>query len=231
MGNRVHATAIVGDGVELGDGNVIGPYTVLLGPCRIGHDNWIGPHVTIGTPAEYRDEPHPVGWAGEQAGQGVHIGHRNRIREHVTVHQGARETTRIGDDCYLLAHSHVGHDCRLGDEVTLSCAAQLGGHTHVWSHATAGMGALVHQHSRIGPGAMLGMGAVVRREVLPFTVTVGNPARTAGMNEVGLRRLGCTDEAVTALASVVTGRAEPSDVDLPDTVAALLKLWTDRSTT
>lgn len=230
MGNRIHASAVVGAGVELGDGNVIGPFTVLVGPCVVGDGNWIGPHVTIGTPAEHRAGPHPVGWADEQAGQGVHIGHRNRIREYVSIHQGTLGATRIGDDCYLLARSHVGHDCRLDDDVTLACAAQLGGHTHVWSHATVGMGALVHQHGRIGPGAMLGMGAVVRREVPPFTVNVGNPARTSGMNEVGLRRLGCSERAVAALAPVVTGRAEQSDVDLPDGVAALLKLWTDRST-
>jgi UDP-N-acetylglucosamine acyltransferase len=230
MGNRIHPTAVVGAGVELGDGNVIGPFTVLVGPCRIGDDNWIGPHVTIGTPAEHRDEPHPAGWAGEQAGHGVHIGHRNRIREYVSVHQGTRRATRVGDDCYLLARSHVGHDCLVDDGVTIACAAQLGGHTHVWPHATIGMGALVHQHGSVGPGAMLGMGAAVRSEVPPFAVTVGSPARVSGLNEVGLRRLGCDPAAVAALAPVVAGRTEPSLVDLPDTVAALLKRWTDRST-
>ena len=226
MGNRIHPSAIVGPGVELGADNVIGPFTVLVGPCRIGDGNWIGPHVTIGTPAEHRSEPHPVAWEGELVGQGVHIGHRNRIREYVSIHQGTRHATRIGDDCYLLARSHVGHDCRVADDVTIACAAQLGGHTDVWSHVTIGMGALVHQHGRIGPGAMVGMGAVVRTEVPPFTVFVG--ARVAGLNEVGLRRLGCADPA--ALAGVVTGRAQPSDVDLPDAVAGLLKRWTDRST-
>lgn len=229
MGNRIHPSAIVGPGVRLGEDNVIGPFTVLVGPARIGDGNWIGPHVTIGTPAEHRDEPHPVAWEGDHAGQGVHIGHRNRIREYVSIHQGTRRPTTIGDDCYLLARCHVGHDCRLDDGITLACAAQLGGHTHVWSHAVVGMGALVHQHCRIGPGAMLGMGAVVRDEVPPFTVTVGNPARTTGLNEVGLSRLGCADPVIAALAPVVTGRTRPSDVDVPDTVAALLTRWTDRS--
>jgi UDP-N-acetylglucosamine acyltransferase len=226
MANRIHPTAVIGVGVELGADNVIGPFSVLVGPSLIGDGNWIGPHVTIGTPAEHRDEPHPVGWDGEQAGHGVHIGHRNRIREYVSIHQGTASPTRVGDDCYLLARCHVGHDCRVDDDVTLACAAQLGGHTHVWAHATVGLGALVHQRGRIGPGAMVGMGAAVRTEVPPFTVAVGSPARTSGMNEVGLRRLGCD---VAALTSVVTGRAELSDVDVPDDVAALLKLWNDRS--
>lgn len=219
MANRIHPSAVLGDGVELGDGNVIGPFSVLLGPCRIGDDNWIGPHVTIGTPAEHRDGPHPAAWDGEQAGEGVHIGSRNRIREYVSIHQGTRNVTRIGDDCYLLARSHAGHDVRLDDDVTLACSVQLGGHTRVWSHATLGMGALVHQFGVIGPGAMIGMGAAVRGEVPAFTVSVGNPARVTGMNAVGLRKLGCTEDAIDARLS---------RVDLPSNVAALLKLWTDR---
>ncbi|HEX5405716.1 MAG TPA: UDP-N-acetylglucosamine acyltransferase [Pseudonocardiaceae bacterium] len=219
MSNRIHPTAVVGAGVELGDRNVIGPFSVVIGPCRIGDDNWIGPHVTIGTPAEHRDGPHPVGWDDELAGAGVWVGDRNRIREYVTVHQGTEHETRIGDDCYLLSRSHAGHDVRVDDDVTLACSVQLGGHSRVWSHATLGLGALVHQRCAIGPGAMVGMGAAVRGEVAPFTVSVGSPARTVAMNEVGLRRLGCP---------VVTGPAELSDVDLPDDVAALLKLWKDR---
>lgn len=220
MANRIHPTAIVGTGVELGDGNVIGPFTVLVGPCRIGDDNWIGPHVTIGTPAEHRDEPHPIGWDDEQLGAGVDIGSRNRIREYVAIHQGTRRATRIGDDCYLLAGSHAAHDVVVDDNVTIACAAQLGGHTHVWAYATLGMGALVHQHGRIGPGAMIGMGAAVLGEVPAFAVGVGVPVRITGLNAVGLRRLGCTSAAIDARLS---------GVDIPARVAELLKLWADRA--
>lgn len=219
MGNRIHPTAVVGDGVELGDGNVIGPYSVVLGPCRIGDDNWIGPHVTLGTPAEHRDEGHPVGWEGEQAGHGLHIGSGNRIREYVSIHQGTCRPTRLGDNCYLLTSSHAAHDVWIDDDVTLACSVQLGGHTHVWPHANLGLGAVVHQHSVIGPGAMVGMGAGVRGEVPAFTVAVGNPVRVTGMNAVGLRRLGCTETAIDARLS---------NVELPANVAALLKLWTNR---
>lgn len=226
MSNRIHPTAVLGGGVELGSDNVIGPFAVVVGPCRIGNGNWIGPHTSIGTPAEDRDGPHPAGWYGEQAGAGVVIGDRNRIREYVSIHQGTWRPTRLGDDCYLLSRSHAGHDVWLGDEVTLACNAQLGGHTEVWSHATLGLGALVHQRGRIGPGAMIGMGAVVRGEVPPFTVAVGSPAKVSGLNEVGLRRLGCPD--ADAVRPAVTGRTQPSEVDLPAQVAALLTLWTDR---
>jgi UDP-N-acetylglucosamine acyltransferase len=225
MGNRIHPTAVIGPGVELGDGNVVGPFTVLVGPCRIGDGNWIGPHVTIGTPAEHRDGPHPAGWDGDLAGEGVLIGHRNRVREYVSIHQGTHRPTRIGDDCYLLARSHAGHDVRIDDDVTLACAAQLGGHTHVWSHATVGMGALVHQRGRIGPGAMVAMGAAVRGDVPAFAVSVGDPARVTALNEVGLRRLGCAEPAIEAVRPVVAGRPPLSDVELPGAVAGLLRLW------
>lgn len=97
--NRIHPTAVLGDGVELGEHNVIGPYAVLVGPLRIGDHNWVGPHAVIGTPAEHRDGAHPIGWEGELGGTGVEIGHRNRIREFTSIHQGIQRSTRIGDEC------------------------------------------------------------------------------------------------------------------------------------
>lgn len=228
MPNRIHPTAIIGDGVEFGDDNVVGPYSVIVGPARIGDGNWIGPHVTIGTPAEDRGGPHPVAWEGELDGFGVEIGDRNRIREYVTVHQGTHRPSRIGTGCYLLVRSHVGHDVVLEDEVTLACSAQLGGHTHVWSHANIGMSTVVHQHGRIGPGAMVGMGSAVRKEVGAFTITVGNPARVVGVNEVGLRRRGCDDETIAALEPFVKGKADLPD-GLPADLAILLTRWAERT--
>ena len=233
MANRIHRTAIIGDGVELGDDNIIGPYSIVLGPCRIGDGNWIGPHVTIGTPGEHRDGPHPVGWDGELDGQGVHIGDRNRIREYVAVHQGTQRETRIGNGCYFLARSHVAHDSIVGDEVTLTSSVQLGGHVEVWSQANLGLGAVVHQRGRIGPGAMIGMGAVVRREIGAFVIAVGVPARVSGINAVGLRRRGCAEATIEALAPLLTdgivrGVDEPHVEGVPHDVQLLLKAWADR---
>ncbi|MET7751463.1 UDP-N-acetylglucosamine acyltransferase [Micromonospora sp. NPDC005367] len=225
MANRIHPTAVIGPDVELGDGNVVGPYSVIVGPCRIGDGNWIGPHAVIGTPAEYRGGPHPVGWDGESAGTGVVIGDNNTIREFVTINQGTQEITRVGDDCYLLARSHVGHDCVVDDAVTLSDGVQLGGHTHVWSWANIGMGTVVHQRGQVGPGAMVGMGSAVRRTVEPFTITVGNPARASGVNRVGLSRRGCTDDVIDAFETYLKGRADLPD-GLPTQVAEQLAAWT-----
>jgi UDP-N-acetylglucosamine acyltransferase len=233
LANRIHPTAIIGDGVELGDGNIIGPYSVVLGPCRIGDGNWLGPHVTIGTPAEHRDGPHPVGWDGELDGQGVRIGDHNRIREYVAVHQGIQRETRIGNGCYFLARSHVAHDSVIGDEITLSSSVQLGGHVEVWSGANLGLGVVVHQYCRIGPGAMIGMGAAVRREIGAFVIAVGVPAKVSGINAVGLRRRGCDEATIEALAPFLTGGIVRGVDELPvqgvpDDVRLLLKAWAER---
>lgn len=230
MSNRVHPTAVIGAGVELGDDNVIGPYAVVLGPTVIGDGNWIGPHAVIGTPPENRSTPHVVGWEGELGEFGVRIGDRNRIRENVTVHGGTHRPTRIGDDCFLLVYSHIGHDVVLDDNVTLAPVAQVAGHNRIWSHANVGMSATVHQGVDIGPGAMIGMSTAVRKVAQPWATLLGNPARAVSINTVGLSRLGCDDAAVDALAGYLGGSGELPD-GLPDEVATLLKAWADRSAT
>lgn len=224
MANHIHPTAVIGAGVEIGDGNVVGPYTVICGPCRIGNGNWIGPHVSIGGPAEYIGAPHPAGWTGECAGAGVVIGDRSTIREFVTVNQGVREPTRMGDGCYLMGRSHLGHDTVLGDEVVLASAVQLAGHVRVGSWANIGLSTVVHQRTRIGPGAMVGMGSAVRRDVPPFSITLGNPARTTGINRVGLSRRGCADETIDALGEHLLGRGE-LPAELPTAIRDALLGW------
>jgi len=224
MANRIHPTAIIGDGVEVGDDNVIGPYAVIVGPTRIGNGNWIAPHVVIGTPAEYRTGPHPVAWDGELSGAGVSVGDSNIIREFVTINQGTHDTTRLGSGCYILARSHIGHDCVVDDAVTLSDAVQIGGHSRVWSWANIGMGAIVHQRCDVGPGAMVGMASAVRKPAEPFMITVGNPARAVGINRVGLARLGCSDELVDEYERSVKAKAGlPSG--LPEAVGSQLAAW------
>jgi UDP-N-acetylglucosamine acyltransferase len=229
VANRIHETAIIGAEVEFGDGNVVGPYTVIAGPCRIGDGNFIGPHVSIGGPAEYLSAPHVAGWDGEVEGPGVVIGDRNRIREFVTINQGVSDATRIGSDNYVMGRAHIAHDCVVDNSAVITSAVQIAGHCHVWSGANIGLGTVVHQGVQIGPGAMVGLGSAIRKEVGAFTITLGNPARTTGVNVIGLQRRGCTEELIAALTGFLTGKEAEVPAGLPEELATLLKAWNQRA--
>jgi UDP-N-acetylglucosamine acyltransferase len=207
---QVHHTALVGDGVELGERVVIGPQVVLVGAARIADDCWIGPGCVIGTPPEIIGIEHNRHWQAPLPLHGVRIGPRTVVRELSTIHQGSRRPTRIGADCWLLNRVYLAHDCQVGNRVTLSAGTSLGGHVLVGDEANVGMNAVVHQHRMIGPGAMVGMGSVVTRDVPPYAMAFGNPARLHGVNEVGMRRAGVPDEDILLLdADYRDGRMPP----------------------
>ncbi|MGI8678801.1 MAG: UDP-N-acetylglucosamine acyltransferase [Jatrophihabitans sp.] len=219
--NRVHPSAVVGDDVRLGHANVIGPYAVILGPVRLGDDNWIGPHAVIGTPAEIRGIDHGALTASSAIGSGIEIGHRNVIREYVTVQQGHYAVTVIGDDCYLMNKVYVGHDGVIGDEVTMASGATLGGHVHVGAGANLGMGATLHQRRVVGPVAMVGMDSTVTRDVPPYALAFGSPCRVRGANRVGMRRAGVQEAAIDVIdAAYRAGRDEVVGTD-----ATLRSAW------
>ena len=225
-GNRIHPTAVVGEGVELGADNEIGPYAALLGPCRIGDRNWIGPHAVLGTPGQVRGGPHPPAGAAATSGVGVSLGDDNVVRDFVTVQQPTCGRTLVGSRCYLMTQSHVPHDAELGDGVTLANSVQIGGHSRVGPVATLGLGAVVHQRRVIGPGAMVGMGAVVTRDVPPFALVVGSPAAVQGVNRVGMQREGFSPEGIDLLATRYAGTDHdlgPSDV--PPALADAFAWW------
>lgn len=199
MGNQVHDTAIIGPGVELGEDNVIGPYAVLTGPCRIGDRSWIGAHAVLGAAPEVRGHSHGVPWGGAPVSLGVEIGDDTTLREFTTVHGGIQRLTRIGSRCFVMNKVHVGHDSVIDDDVTLAANATLAGHVEVGVGANVGLSSAVHQHRVVGPGAMVGMGAVVTRDVPPFATVFGSPARVRGVNDVGMRRRGISADDIGAL--------------------------------
>jgi UDP-N-acetylglucosamine acyltransferase len=153
----------------------------------------ISPLASIGAPGEDIRKPDPLN-------HGVHIGERTRVREFVTIHGGFEQQTHIGSDCLVSAHSHVGHDCFVGDRVMLA-RATLGGHTIVHEGAFVGLGAITHQRITIGAYAMVGAGSVVTRDVLPFALVYGNPAKQHGYNVVGMRRAGFSEEQIGYIES------------------------------
>lgn len=211
-GNRIHAGALIGPEVEIGEGNVIGPYAVLLGPCVIGNDNWIGPHVVVGTPGEMRNLPHVAAWEGELASNPIEIGDRNILREFTTIQQPTQGVTSIGSDGYLMDKSHIAHDCVLGDQVTMAPGTVLAGHVTIESQATLGINVSIHQGLTIGRGAMIGMGSVVTKSVPPLTTAFGSPAGVRSANVVGMRRAGIAEEVIQALDSGIRSGRRVEDI-------------------
>lgn len=225
--NRIHPTAIVGEAVQLGSDNVIGPYAVLIGEVLLGDGNWVGPFASIGAPSEVRGVPHEAHW--EQGGTGgpVRIGSRNVFREGIAIHAGYASETVIGDDCFLMNKTYIAHDCHLGDGVTMAAGSVMGGHTHVGDGANLGLNAAVHQRAVVGPGAMVGMGSVVteRRPIPPHAKAFGSPASVRGVNRVGMQRRGVDDAAIDLLAAAYAQGRVPALAELPASLAADFAWW------
>jgi len=185
--NQIHPTAVIAPTVKIGKGNVVGAFTTIEGDVVIGDDNWIGPHVTIGTPAQFTTAKY------EFTGQvvtGIRIGSRCVLREYTTVHQPSKFETIVEDDCYFMAYCHISHDTRICRNVALANNTQIGGFTEVGEFSTVGLSAMIHQYSTIGAYAMVGMGSVIAKDIPPFAKVAGNPPLLVGLNTVGMERHG-----------------------------------------
>ncbi len=176
---------IVDDGARLGDGCRLEAHAIVRAGCEIGEQVLLDSFVVVGGDAQMRVQD-PAARTGR-----VVVGARSILREGVTVHRPAKAggATELGPECFLMAHSHIAHDCSVGANVTLANGAMLGGHVHVGSHAFIGGGAGVHQFVRIGEGAMVAGNAAISYDVPPFTVAADRND-ICGLNLVGVRRRG-----------------------------------------
>jgi UDP-N-acetylglucosamine acyltransferase len=193
-GTTVGANAVVGEHVRLGKGCRIGASAVVDGFTEIGDGTEIFPFASIGL------IPQDLKFKGEQTY--LKIGERNIFREFVTIHrgtQGGGGRTTIGDRNVFMAYAHVAHDCHIGNDTIFGNNATLGGHVFVDDFATISAGSGVHQFCRIGRHAFIGGYSVVTRDALPYAKTVGNRARIYGLNTIGLMRRGFTPEVIGKL--------------------------------
>ncbi len=192
---RVGAFSLIGAEVEIGAGTVVGPHCSIHGPTRIGRDNRFIGHAAIG------GEPQDKKYAGERTE--LVIGDRNLFREFVTVNRGTGGgggITSIGNDNWMLAYSHVAHDCHVGNHCVFSNNTTLAGHVSVGDWVIISGFAGAHQFCRIGAHAFLGMGALVGGDVPPFTmVGTDNHGRPRGINSEGLKRRGFDAERIAAI--------------------------------
>ena len=190
---KVDATASVGaysvidEGVEVGPHCVIGHHVYMTGLVTMGAHNRFHAGCVIG------DAPQDLKYQG--APTRVRMGERNVFREHATVHRSnsLAEDTVIGSHNFLMANSHVGHNCHLGDQVILANGALLGGHVSVGDRAFISGNCLVHQFVRVGTLALMQGGAAISQDLPPYTVARGDNG-ICGLNVIGLRRAGLKPE-------------------------------------
>jgi UDP-N-acetylglucosamine acyltransferase len=209
----IHPTAIVDNAAAIDPSAEIGPYcsvgadvkvgartrlkghVFVEGPIEIGEDNVFFPYSTVGV------APQDLKYKGERSC--TRIGHRNQIREFVTIHRGTTGggmLTSIGDDNLLMAYTHVAHDTHVGNQTVIGHAATLGGHVTVDDWAVVSAGSAVHQFCRIGRHCIIGGFSVITQDVLPFSMTVTpRDVKLFAENATGLERRGFTPETIEAL--------------------------------
>ena len=207
--------------VEIGEGTRILSGATILEGSRIGKNVTIFPNAVIGA------IPQDLKFVGEETL--AIIGDNTVIRECVTVNRGtaAKGKTVVGNNCLLMAYSHVAHDCVIGDNVIMSNATQLAGEVVVDNFAVIGGGTLVHQFCHLGAHVMIQGGALINKDVPPFVKAAREPIAYTGVNSVGLRRRGYTSEQIREIQEVyryiymsnlnVTDAVERVEAELPAT--------------
>lgn len=206
MSVEVHPTAFVEEGALLHDGVRIGAFCYVGPQAQIGantelmHHSSVSGNTTLGE--NCRLHPHSVLGGGPQvigmqqtSESRLEVGSGCVFREYATAHTGSPKhggLTRVGKSCYIMIGAHIAHDCIIGDNVVMANNVSLAGHIEVGDNVWFGGLSAVHQFSRIGRNAFIGGGAIVVEDVIPFGSVVGNHAKLAGLNMVGLKRRGFT---------------------------------------
>lgn len=203
--SRISSGAFIGPGVELGERVRIGPGAVLLGPCIIEDDVYIGSGAQLGAPPEMSDHVQNSAWSGELEHSGVRIEQGAVIREGVIIHQGSYRATTIGARSWVLNRAYLAHDVLLGADSTISAGVSIGGHCIIGERVNIGMNASVHQRTYIGAGCMVGMGTPVARDLPPHVKAYGSPLRIHGINSVGMSRQGIAQDQIAALLLAYAG--------------------------
>ena len=208
---NIHPTAIIAPDAKIDPSTQIGPYTVIGPHVTIGKNNHIGPfclientvmgdgneliaHATIGV------KPQDLSYDDAMQSM-VHIGNGNKIRECVTIHRSTKEDvpTIVGNNCLLMANSHVAHDCCLGNNIIVANSTGIAGHVHIADRVVCSGLVGIHQFVRIGRMCMLSGGALIRQDVPPFCIVEGEHAKLVGLNIIGLRRNGLSHEEITQI--------------------------------
>ncbi len=194
-GVSIGAYAVIGDQVCIDDDCVIAPHAVVTGPTRIGAASRISQFCSIG------DDPQDKKYRGE-AESFLEIGSNNVIREFCSINRGTAQgggVTRIGNDNWIMAYVHIAHDCQVGNHTVFANNATLAGHVHIDDYAILGGFTGVHQFCHVGVHSIAAIASIILKDVPPYLMVSGNGARPNGLNRVGLKRNGFSEQALQAL--------------------------------
>ncbi len=183
--------SIIGPEVEIESGTVLHSHINIYGNTKIGKNNEIYPHCSIGTP------PQDLKYKGEK--NSLVIGNNNKLREYVNINPGTEQgggITKIGDNNLFMVYCHVAHDCLISNNIVLANNVQVGGHVTIQNNAIVGGSCAIHQFSRIGEYAMVGGMTGVLSDVIPFGLSMGNRNNLMGLNLIGLRRSKVSNENI-----------------------------------
>lgn len=210
----IHTTAIIDPSAQLAAGVEVGPYAIIGREVTIGAGTKVGAHAVIGdwtcigennqifAQSSVGAPPQDLKYRGEECW--TRIGDNNLVREFATIHRGTvtgHGETVVGNGNLFMAYSHVAHDCRIGNGVVMANVATLAGHVTVEDNVILGGLVAVHQFSTIGAYAMIGGGTMCGMDILPYTIATPGKrdAKLRGLNLIGLKRRGFTDEAISNL--------------------------------
>ena len=211
---NIHHTAIVSGKAKLGDNVTISPYAIVHEDVEIGNNCSIGPHAVIYNGARIGNNvkiyqsasvahvPQDLKFDGEPTK--FIVGDNTTIHEFVTLHRGTKDTgfSQIGKNCLLMAYSHVAHDTVIGDNCILANGVQIAGHVILEDYVIIGGLTPVHQFCRVGEHVMVGGGFRIVQDVPPFVLAGNEPLRYCGLNVVGLRRRGFSNQDIETLKKV-----------------------------
>ena len=210
----IHQLAAVDKRAKIKKNVIVEPFTTIAGDVEIGEGTWIGPNVTIMDGARIGKNckifpgrviagiPQDLKFEGEDSQ--VIIDDNTTIRESVTVNRGTKALgyTRIGKNCLIMATSHIAHDCVIGDNVVIVNGCGIAGHVEIGDFTVMGGLSAVHQFGKIGKHVMISGGTLVRKDIPPYVKVAREPMSYAGINSVGLRRRGFTNDKIFEIQKI-----------------------------
>ncbi len=226
MSEKIHPTAYVAESAVLGKNVVLGPFAVVEEDAEIGDNCQLGAHAVVqsyvkmgegnvlhphavlgGLPQDTSFKAETVSW--------LQIGDHNVFREGFTAHRSATEegVTSIGSDCFFMNNSHVAHDCVVGNKTIFANNVAIGGHVEVGDSVFMGGAVVVHQFCRVGSYAIVQGTTGINKDVIPFMLIGGRPARHYRLNSVGLRRAGISGERYKVLSSAFRAMRQKKPID------------------